>query len=222
MSASEFLRKEHQEIMRLEKLVTKCSKSLYDGKDVPFSHIDKINFLIAEFLDSIHFTREEGSYFPCVASYDHLNQEIRALLIEHEFSRNIAKQISENLKQWKKGLNKREPVARFLRTYSIFLIDHMQKEEQFFEKAEKEILSKEEEQELALKLYEEDDLDAARMLVIHHLRFVVHIARSYQGYGLPLGDIIQEGNVGLMKAVDKYDPHRGVKLVSFAVHWIKA
>ena len=84
------------------------------------------------------------------------------------------------------------------------------------------ILTKEEEQELALKLYEEDDLDAARQLVIHHLRFVVHIARSYQGYGLPLGDIIQEGNVGLMKAVDKYDPHRGVKVVSFAVHWIKA
>ena len=84
------------------------------------------------------------------------------------------------------------------------------------------ILTKEEEQELALKLYEEDDLEAARQLVIHHLRFVVHIARSYQGYGLPLGDIIQEGNVGLMKAVDKYDPHRGVKVVSFAVHWIKA
>ena len=84
------------------------------------------------------------------------------------------------------------------------------------------ILTKEQEQELALKLYEEDDLDAARQLVIHHLRFVVHIARSYQGYGLPLGDIIQEGNVGLMKAVDKYDPHRGVKLISFAVHWIKA
>ena len=84
------------------------------------------------------------------------------------------------------------------------------------------ILTKEQEQELALKLYEEDDLDAARQLVIHHLRFVVHIARSYQGYGLPLGDIIQEGNVGLMKAVDKYDPNRGVKLVSFAVHWIKA
>ena len=84
------------------------------------------------------------------------------------------------------------------------------------------ILTKEQEQELALRLYEEDDLDAARKLVIHHLRFVVHIARSYQGYGLPLADIIQEGNVGLMKAVDKYDPHRGVKVVSFAVHWIKA
>ena len=84
------------------------------------------------------------------------------------------------------------------------------------------ILTKEQEHELALKLYEHDDLDAARQLVIHHLRFVVHIARSYQGYGLPLADIIQEGNVGLMKAVDKYDPNRGVKVVSYAVHWIKA
>ena len=84
------------------------------------------------------------------------------------------------------------------------------------------ILTREQEQELAIKLYENDDLDAARQLVIHHLRFVVHIARSYQGYGLPLADIIQEGNVGLMKAVNKFDPNKGVKVVSFAVHWIKA
>lgn len=84
------------------------------------------------------------------------------------------------------------------------------------------ILTKEQEQDLAYKLYDEDDLDAARQLVLHHLRFVVHIARSYQGYGLPLADIIQEGNVGLMKAVDKFDPNKGVKVVSFAVHWIKA
>jgi len=84
------------------------------------------------------------------------------------------------------------------------------------------ILTREQEQQLTFKLYDEDDLDAARQLVIHHLRFVVHIARSYQGYGLPLADIIQEGNVGLMKAVDKFDPNKGVKVVSFAVHWIKA
>ena len=84
------------------------------------------------------------------------------------------------------------------------------------------ILTREQEQELAIKLYENDDLDAARQLVIHHLRFVVHIARSYQGYGLPLADIIQEGNVGLMNAVNKFDPHKGVKVVSFAVPWIKA
>ena len=148
MSASEFLRNEHQDILRLEKVITKCYKALYDGAIIPFTDIDKINFLIAEFLDSIHFTREEGSYFPCVATYDHLNKEIRELLIEHEFSRNIAKQISKKLTVWSEGHDRREPVARFLRTYSIFLIDHMEKEEKFFEKAEKEILSKEEEQEM--------------------------------------------------------------------------
>ena len=148
MSASEFLRNEHQDILRLEKVITKSYKALYAGADIPFSDIDKINFLIAEFLDSVHFTREEGSYFPCVASYDHLNKEIRELLIEHEFSRNIARSISKNLKLWKEGQDKREPVARFLSVYSTFLIEHMKREEAFFEKAEKEVLSKEEEQEM--------------------------------------------------------------------------
>ncbi len=84
------------------------------------------------------------------------------------------------------------------------------------------VLTREEEQELAQAYFHEEDLDAARKLVLAHLRFVVHIARSYPGYGLPLGDLIQEGNVGLMKAVKRFDPDRGVRLVSFAVHWIKA
>nr|WP_297459652.1 RNA polymerase sigma factor RpoH [uncultured Halomonas sp.] len=84
------------------------------------------------------------------------------------------------------------------------------------------VLTAEEEHELALRLTEESDLEAARRLVMAHLRFVVHIARSYSGYGLPQADLIQEGNVGLMKAVKRFDPHQGVRLVSFAVHWIKA
>lgn len=84
------------------------------------------------------------------------------------------------------------------------------------------VLTVEQERELGLRLQEDDDLDAARQMVLAHLRFVVHIARSYQGYGLPLGDLIQEGNVGLMKAVKRYDPNKGVRLVSFAVHWIKS
>ncbi len=84
------------------------------------------------------------------------------------------------------------------------------------------ILSKEEEQDLARRFREDDDLDAARRLVMSQLRFVVHIARGYRGYGLPLGDLIQEGNVGLMKAVKRFDPTVGVRLVSFAVHWIRA
>ena len=84
------------------------------------------------------------------------------------------------------------------------------------------ILTAEQEKALADKLYYYEDLDAARSLVMSHLRFVVHIARSYSGYGLPQADLIQEGNVGLMKAVKRFNPEMGVRLVSFAVHWIKA
>ena len=85
-----------------------------------------------------------------------------------------------------------------------------------------EILTAEQEQQLARQLRDNDDIDAAQSLVMSHLRFVVHIARSYSGYGLPLGDIIQEGNIGLMKAVRRFDPEVGVRLISFAVHWIRA
>ncbi len=84
------------------------------------------------------------------------------------------------------------------------------------------ILSAAEEKSLGESLFYNEDLDSARKLVMAHLRFVVHIARSYNGYGLPLGDLIQEGNVGLMKAVRRFNPEKGVRLVSFAVHWIKA
>ncbi|WP_297527454.1 RNA polymerase sigma factor RpoH [Thiohalobacter sp.] len=84
------------------------------------------------------------------------------------------------------------------------------------------VLSAEEERELATRYREQNDLEAARQLVLSHLRFVVHIARGYNGYGLPLGDLIQEGNIGLMKAVKRFDPAVGVRLVSFAVHWVRA
>ncbi len=84
------------------------------------------------------------------------------------------------------------------------------------------MLSQEEEQELARRYREQNDLEAARRMVLAHLRFVVHVARSYAGYGLPLADLIQEGNIGLMKAVKRFDPAQGVRLVSFAVHWIRA
>jgi RNA polymerase sigma-32 factor len=84
------------------------------------------------------------------------------------------------------------------------------------------VLTREDESELATRFRRDNDLDAARQLVLSHLRFVVHIARGYHGYGLPMGDLVQEGNVGLMKAVKRFDPAVGVRLVSFAVHWIRA
>ncbi len=84
------------------------------------------------------------------------------------------------------------------------------------------VLSREEELTLAARFRNDNDLEAARKLVMSHLRFVLHIARGYSGYGLPIGDLVQEGNVGLMKAVKRFEPTHGVRLVSFAVHWIRA
>lgn len=84
------------------------------------------------------------------------------------------------------------------------------------------LLSASQEQTLAIQWYDNGDLNAARELVSSHLRFVVHVAKSYKGYGLPFADLIQEGNVGLMKAVKRFDPYQGVRLVTFAIHWIKS
>ena len=84
------------------------------------------------------------------------------------------------------------------------------------------VLTLDEEQALARRFLQQEDLDAAKHLVLSHLRFVVHVARGYNGYGLQLADLVQEGNIGLMKAVKRFDPDQGVRLVSFAVHWIRA
>src|SRR6186713_930858 len=84
------------------------------------------------------------------------------------------------------------------------------------------VLSRDEESALSKRFLKDNDLEAARHLVLSHLRFVLHIARGYAGYGLPMGDLVQEGNIGLMKAVKRFDPAVGVRLVSFAVHWIRA
>lgn len=151
MSATDALRHDHKQIRRLEKIISQCYKKLYAGENIPLSDIEQITIIISEFLDAIHYSREEDAYFPCVASYDSLKKEIRAFMIEHEFGRRIAKSIMTHLQRWKDGQDAREPVARFLRTYSIYLNDHITKEENFFDAAEKEILSSEEEK----MMYEE-------------------------------------------------------------------
>ena len=145
MSATESLRNDHKQIKRLEKIITQCYTKLNTGHDIPFSDIEQMTIIMSEFLDSIHYSREEDAYFACVASYDTLQEEIRAFMIEHEFARRIAKSISTHLQSWKKGNDEREPVARFLKTYAVYLNEHITKEEHFFDITEKEILSQEEE-----------------------------------------------------------------------------
>jgi hemerythrin-like domain-containing protein len=151
MSGTEILRNDHRQIRRLEKIVARCYTKLSEGMDVPFSDIDIMVLIMSEFLDAIHYAREEDQYFPCVASYDSLKQEIRAFMIEHEFGRRIAANISKYLQKWKLGEDQREPVARFLKTYAVYLDDHLTKEDKFFDVAENQVLSQDEEK----MMYEE-------------------------------------------------------------------
>ena len=151
MNATEALRNDHKQIRRLEKIIIKCYTKLYQGDDIPLSDIEQMTTIMSEFLDSIHYSREEDAYFPCVASYDTLRDEIRGFMIEHEFARRIAYSVSIHLQSWKQGNDEREPVARFLKTYAVYLDDHMTKEDNFFDTAEREILSQEEEK----MMYEE-------------------------------------------------------------------
>jgi hemerythrin-like domain-containing protein len=148
---SEVLRNDHKQIRRLENIVVKCYTELNQGKDIPFSDMEKMTSIMSEFLDAIHYSREEDQYFPCVVSYDSLKEEIRAFMIEHEFGRRIATNISKYLQMWKKGEDKREPVSRYLHAYAVYLNDHLTKEDKFFDTAQNQILSKEEEQ----MMYEE-------------------------------------------------------------------
>ncbi len=148
MSATETLRNDHKQIRRLEKIIIACYTKLYAGENIPFSDIEQISVIMSEFLDAIHYSREEDAYFACVVSYDSLKEEIRGFMIEHEFARRIAKSVSDNLQSWKSGNDKREPVARYLKTYAVYLDDHMKKEDRFFDVAERDILSQEEEKEM--------------------------------------------------------------------------
>jgi len=148
MSATSQLRADHDQIHRLEKITLKCSDELKKGTEIPLSDIEKITVIISEFIDAIHYGREEDAYFPCVASYDTLKDKIRVLMIEHEFGRKSARQIYQHLQRWKNGEDTRETVARFLKVYSVYLFDHLNKENKFFDEAETQVLSKEEEREM--------------------------------------------------------------------------
>ncbi len=147
MSATDVLREDHRQIKRLEGVITRCYESLYAGVDVPLADIEKITLIISEFLDSIHYSREEDSYFPCTGVSGDFAAEVRKFLIEHQFGRNVAFQISRHLKRWQAGQDAREPVARFLRTYAIYLRDHLDKEDKFFDEA-REALDPAEEREM--------------------------------------------------------------------------
>jgi len=171
MSATDILREDHTQIRRLERVIHACQKRLYLGDDIPLDDIWKITVLISDFLDAIHYAREEDSYFACVASYGTLKDEIRKFMIEHEFGRRIARGISLHLRQWRQGRNSREPVARFLRTYSIYLKDHLDKEDAFFE-ASRQTLAPEEEEAMYAQFQSMAAAPAKMNDLMQHIRYL--------------------------------------------------
>ena len=164
MGATDALREDHRQIQRLGDIVRTCHERLAEGRHIPLDDIGRITRIIDGFLDTIHYAREENAYFPCVAGYGSLNKDIRSLLIEHEFSRRISGNISKYLRMWQRGKDCREPVARYLKTYHIYLKEHMQREEKFFDAAEELVLSPDEEREMYERFLESGAADHDSML----------------------------------------------------------
>ena len=132
MSATDELLQDHIVIRRLQAVIEKCYTLLYEGKDVPFGDLLKISDIIWQFVDQFHHGKEEKGYFPQTESRDNYSEEIRKFVIEHEFGRRIAKRITIHLDELMRGLDAKEPLARYLKTYSVFILDHTSKEDRFF------------------------------------------------------------------------------------------
>lgn len=149
MSATNELLQDHVFIRRLQAVIEKCYALLYEGKDVPFGDLVKIADMIEQFVDNFHHGKEEKSYFPETEGRDHYSEEIRKFVIEHEFGRRIAKRVRLHLEEFLQGRDAREPLARYLKTYSVFILDHTSKEDRFFtDVKESKSLSDKEEQDL--------------------------------------------------------------------------
>ena len=132
MSATDDLLQDHIFIRRLQAVIEKCYTLLYEDRDVPFGDLVKIADMIEQFVDNFHHGKEESSYFPETEGIDRYSEEIRKFVIEHEFGRRIAKRVRIYLEEFLQGKDAREPLARYLKTYSVFILDHTSKEDRFF------------------------------------------------------------------------------------------
>src|ERR687883_272942 len=150
MSATEDLLQDHVFIRRLQAVIEKCYTLLYEGRDIPFKDLVKIAEIIEQFVDQFHHGKEETRYFPETEEKKNgYSNEIRKFVLEHEFGRRIAKRINYHLEEFIQGKDAREPLARYLKTYSVFILDHTSKEDRFFiDIKEKGSLSEEEEKAL--------------------------------------------------------------------------
>ena len=154
MNATSDLKNDHLTVRRLGTIVQKCSDKLYLNADIPIEDIELISVVIEEFVDRFHHGKEEQAYFPETKDKDSFGEDIRKFLIEHELGRRIARMLRGHLNSWKKGIDSREPVARFLKSYAVFISDHTGKEDKFFDLVEEKKSITEQEDQMLIKHYE--------------------------------------------------------------------
>lgn len=154
MKATADLKNDHITVRRLGAIVQNCSENLYLSHDVPIEDIELISVIIEEFVDIFHHGKEEQAYFPETKDKDNFGEDIRKFLIEHELGRRIARMLRGHLNSWKKGIDSREPVARFLKSYAVFIFDHTGKEDKFFDLLDENKILSEEEDLMLIKHYE--------------------------------------------------------------------
>ena len=154
MNATVDLKNDHIIVRRLGTIVQKCSNKLYLNQDIPLEDIEIISVVIEEFVDRFHHGKEEQAYFPETKDKDNFGEDIRKFLIEHELGRRIASMLRGHLNSWKEGIDSREPVARFLKSYAVFISDHTGKEDKFFDLVEERQSISEAEDLSLIKHYE--------------------------------------------------------------------
>lgn len=154
MDATQDLKQDHITLRRLRDISQKCSNKLYANENIPIEDIKIISVVIEEFVDRFHHGKEEQAYFPETKDKDSFSEDIRKFLIEHELGRRIAKMLLYQVQAWNQGIDHREPIARFLKSYAVFITDHTYKEDRFFDLIENEKILSNEENERLMKHYE--------------------------------------------------------------------
>jgi hemerythrin-like domain-containing protein len=154
LNATQDLKQDHITVRRLRDIAQMCSNKLYANENIPIEDIKIISVIIEEFVDRFHHGKEERAYFPETKDKDSFSEDIRKFTIEHELGRRIAKMLLHQVQAWNKGTHHREPIARFLKSYAVFITDHTHKEDRFFDLIENKKSLSNEENEGLMKHYE--------------------------------------------------------------------
>ena len=154
MNATHDLKLDHLIIHRIRNIAVRCSDKLYANENIPLEDVEIISVVIEEFVDAFHHGKEEKAYFPQTRDKNGFNEDIRKFLIEHELGRRIARMLSREIKAWRRGIDSREPVARLLKSYAVFITDHTGKEDKFFDLVEENGILSNEENAMLIQHYE--------------------------------------------------------------------